>query len=181
MLIQFDEIGEEGLHRSFSESSENFGELARLTASGECRFAAPIEVELQAQKVGALVEVSGEVRTRLGLPCSRCLREVEHTLVAPFELTFQRRRDEVVKPEAEVELNPEDLGLIEFDGEKIDLSVAIEEQVLLALPLQPLCSSDCRGLCPHCGADLNNNPCSCADDVMTDSRFAALKKLKLDR
>ncbi|MBZ0251760.1 MAG: DUF177 domain-containing protein, partial [Candidatus Methylomirabilis sp.] len=65
-----------------------------------------------------------------------------------------------------------------YDGEKIDLTALLDEQLSLNAPIQPLCRPDCRGLCPVCGADLNTIPCSCAPERMP-SPFEKLKGLKL--
>ena len=66
-----------------------------------------------------------------------------------------------------------------FQGEEIDFREAVQEQVKLALPMQPLCSETCSGLCPGCGADLNQGDCSCAKGPR-DPRFAVLERLKKD-
>ena len=64
-----------------------------------------------------------------------------------------------------------------YQGEGLLLEDALREQVLLALPLKVICREDCKGLCPHCGANLNDGQCSCADDV-DDPRWTALKDLR---
>jgi uncharacterized protein len=61
----------------------------------------------------------------------------------------------------------------------LDLAEAIREYALLEMPMQVFCREDCKGLCPTCGADLNEGPCDCRNDE-GDERFAALKSL-LDR
>lgn len=180
MQIELDEIGEEGLQRSYTEDAAYFEGLAELAAADGYRIVAPVAVEIQALKVGALVEVRGEVRTILAASCSRCLAEARVPLDGSFELTFQRHATVPPAGAEELELSAEELGLVEFEGEAIDLRASIQEQLLLALPAQPLCSPGCRGLCPHCGTDLNSGSCSCAETPF-DSRFAALKKLKFDR
>ncbi len=59
----------------------------------------------------------------------------------------------------------------------MDLSPLIREQVLLALPTRPLCQEDCRGLCPHCGINLNRSACGCRVETV-DPRLEALRSLK---
>ena len=66
-----------------------------------------------------------------------------------------------------------------FEGDVIDFRDAVQEQVIMAIPMQPLCREDCRGLCPGCGANLNLEKCRCRPDDV-DPRLAILKKLKLD-
>ena len=69
-----------------------------------------------------------------------------------------------------------DYGFLE--GDSVDVSVLVQEQLLLSVPVQPLCREDCQGICQRCGADLNREACRCAESEV-DPRFAALKKLKL--
>ncbi len=79
-----------------------------------------------------------------------------------------------------VELPGDDLEVLEYMGPEIDLTQAVVDQVVLALPLQPRCSDACKGLCPRCGYDLNLGQCGCADD-QGDPRLAALRSLKPSR
>lgn len=74
----------------------------------------------------------------------------------------------------------DDFEVLEYVGPEIDLTQAVVDQVVLALPLQPRCSDVCKGLCPRCGHDLNLGQCACADD-RGDPRFAALESLKPSR
>ena len=60
----------------------------------------------------------------------------------------------------------------------MDLEAIIREQIILMVPLKPLCREDCRGLCPNCGANLNLESCDCKTDK-SDSPFAQLAKLKI--
>ncbi|HYU46996.1 MAG TPA: DUF177 domain-containing protein, partial [Terriglobales bacterium] len=62
-------------------------------------------------------------------------------------------------------------------GESLLLEDALREQVLLALPLKMVCREDCKGLCPHCGKNLNESQCSCAERL-DDPRWAALKEIR---
>jgi uncharacterized protein len=78
---------------------------------------------------------------------------------------------------AEIELTTDDVGFIFFQGEVIDTHQAIQEEVLAAVPLKPLCNSTCMGLCRRCGADLNEGPCGCEKDDI-DLRLAILKNLR---
>jgi uncharacterized metal-binding protein YceD (DUF177 family) len=71
-----------------------------------------------------------------------------------------------------VELPGDDLEVLEYMGPEIDLTQAVVDQVVLALPLQPRCRDACKGLCPCCGYDLNLGQCGCADD-QGDPRLAA--------
>lgn len=78
------------------------------------------------------------------------------------------------------ELPGEGLEMLEYAGAEIDLTQAVVDQVVLALPLKPLCAEACKGLCSRCGQDLNVAPCACGEEP-ADPRFAALKGLRLNR
>jgi uncharacterized protein len=80
----------------------------------------------------------------------------------------------------EVELSAEDMGIVYFQGEKINLKDTIQEQVVMEFPLRALCKQDCKGLCPKCGADLNEDFCDC-DRRPSPGKFDVLKNLKLDK
>jgi uncharacterized protein len=85
-----------------------------------------------------------------------------------------------VGDEEEVELAEQDLVSAVFSGDEIDLLPEIGEQVALAVPLKPLCSEQCKGLCPLCGADLNTAECGCSREPV-NLKFAALKDFKVQR
>jgi uncharacterized protein len=85
-----------------------------------------------------------------------------------------------VLDEQEIELKVEEIGLMYFKGEEINLHQGIQEQVVMAFPLQPLCDENCKGLCPQCGSDLNRGDCACARGSGSNP-FAALKNLKLEK
>ena len=182
MQLRIDDIKEQGLELDYREAPEDFPALADLQEQGEASFQGPVLVSGRAQHLGELVEVEGQVRVTATVPCSRCLEPVALPLAARFAVTFSKTPTAVTDEESgeEVELSAEDLGLIPFSGDEIDLTEAIQEQVVMALPLQPLCRLDCRGLCPQCGTDLNNETCQCEPEVF-NGRFGKLKDLKIDR
>ena len=100
-----------------------------------------------------------------------------------FEFRHRVTREDVTAlekgDEDGVELSPDELGLSIYDGVVIELRETLHEQVMLALPAHPLCCPECKGLCPHCGADLNVTPCDCKTESF-NSKFAALKNFKAD-
>jgi len=75
-----------------------------------------------------------------------------------------------------VELEPEDLGLLRLEDGILDTQPIVLEQVLLNIPMKPLCKQDCAGLCASCGADLNSEPCAC--ERVHDPRWQALAALR---
>jgi uncharacterized protein len=181
LLIHVDKIKNEGLVLDFEEPVEVFPILQEMADSGECLFLEGIRIHLRAVKVREMVEVEGWVATRVRLSCSRCLKDFDLPLEETFALTFTRQLPEVMDENGEegAELSAEDMGLILFHGDEIDLADEIQQQVIVALPVRPLCSDSCKGLCPRCGADLNEGECGCERKDF-NIKFAALKDFKVE-
>jgi uncharacterized protein len=183
MEIRLEQIKEDGLTLEFEKPVDTFPVLAEMVANGECEFAAPLRTALRAFRIGDLVEIDGDIETTVRLPCSRCLQPFETPLKSSFALTCMQQAVDVMEntePQQEIELSAEDMGIVYFQGEKINLTDAIQEQVVLEFPLRPLCKLDCKGLCPECGADLNEYPCDC-EQRPSPGAFAILKNLKLEK
>jgi len=182
MEILIEQIKEEGLVFEFEKSAAAFPVLAEMVAGGECEFPVPIRTALRAIRVGDMIEIEGDIETAVRLPCSRCLQPFETPLKSRFALTYQRRTTDGIEDTEpqEVELSAADMGIVYFQGEKIDLIDPIQEQVVMEYPLRGLCKPDCKGLCPKCGADLNADLCDC-DRSPPPGKFAVLKNLKLDK
>ena len=179
MRIHIDQIKENGLSLNFSEPAENFTVLAEMIQNGEGDFLAPIDTQLEIKRISDLIHVDGAFNTSLRLNCDRCLKAFETDLNNDFTLTYANDLSNPAEADdEELELSPEDMGLIHFHGEEIDLRQGVQEQVVLSLPLRSLCSNDCKGLCPQCGADLNKTDCDCSK-VVPSGKFAALRGLKL--
>jgi uncharacterized protein len=182
LRIRIDEIKDEGLDLESEEAAASYPTVVEAAEAEECVFVSPLQTRLRLVRVGEMIEVEGTVESRVRLACSRCLAEFEDHLAGRFALTFARELPEVTDETdgEEVELNAEEMGLILFHGEEIDLGEAIAEQVILALPMHPLCLEECRGLCPQCGANLNETDCGCERPAF-NVKFAALKNIKLDK
>jgi uncharacterized protein len=178
--IHIDQIDAAGLDLRFETQAQEFPILAEMIARGECDILAPIQTAIRAVRIAGRVDVEGEVRTTVALSCGRCLKAFQTALSSHFALTFTNRSEDIAlaaEPD-DLELHPEEINRIYYQGEKINLQEALQEQVVMAFPIRALCSETCRGLCPQCGADLNAGDCGCSPQT-TDSRFAGLKKLNL--
>jgi uncharacterized protein len=179
LRIHLEQLKEKSLSLTVDCPAGRFPVLRQMIDEGACEFAAPIRIQFKAARIGEWVEVDGSFQTSLRLTCSRCLTQFLGPLQSGFSLTYTQiisaagRSDPSPAP-----VEAEEGGLMGFRGEVIDLGDGIQEQVILALPLRPLCSEACRGLCPQCGADLNQGACRCGP-ARADSAFASLQKLKL--
>lgn len=127
-----------------------------------------------ARAVGAWV-LSGRLETTARLGCSRCLEETSIPILTDFRYAL------VPPPEQEPsqeELSPDELDFIFCEGDSLDLDPIIFEQIVLQLPMKALCRDDCRGLCHHCGTNLNNSSCSC-NPKLINTGFSVLKDFNL--
>lgn len=107
--------------------------------------------------------VQGSINSKGDYECSRCLTTTGHERNDSFEEIFSDSRDT-------------DEDVIPFNGEEIDLTELIRDTLIINEPSQVLCQDDCKGLCVHCGANLNVSPCSC-ESFVVDPRFAELRAL----
>jgi uncharacterized protein len=112
----------------------------------------------------------GTLRTILGAECRRCLTRVVVPVSAEIGALFAQ------DPEA---LDDPDSYPLAPNATEVDLTPAVREELILAVPRYVLCRDDCRGLCPRCGQDLNAGPCGCAPAA--DPRWQALQALKAKR
>jgi uncharacterized protein len=128
----------------------------------------PLEYRLTATAAAnRRIIVTGEIECRLRLLCSRCLNPIDEHYVIPFEEQFQVMRETDPKPDEEEEVVP-------VTGERIDLRPFLEEELVVHLPLAPLCREDCKGLCPECGTNRNEQTCGCRTGGI-DPRLEALQ------
>lgn len=163
----------------FAEISQ---ETSRLTFSGAGWFPsdevscseAPL-VEIRVRRKGKKVLLEGTLRFCPVLPCDRCGVAVASPLEEEFEYIFTL--DEKQAESYEVEIGDEDCVTVCLKEPVIDLGELFREQVYLAMPAKTLCSEDCRGLCPECGAVLKDERCNCSKGN-SDSPFAVLEKLR---
>jgi uncharacterized protein len=137
-----------------------------------------LEVELRYYRASADLFFDGRFRGEFRAVCGRCAEEYTFTLDRPFE--FVLIPDPAKADRKAAELHRDDLGLSFYSGDEVDLAPLIAEQVILALPTQPLCTENCRGLCSNCGINLNSESCNCAA-MRGDPRMAVFQTLKVGR
>ncbi|MGD8961819.1 MAG: DUF177 domain-containing protein [Desulfobacterales bacterium] len=182
LILHTEQIKDKELFRKFEEDPRSLPIIAEMIKSQACEFRIPLKISVKAFKIRELFEVEGHFETRIRIPCSRCLKDFETPLASDFALTYAREVQGLmdVLDEKEIELRLEDVGLLYFRGEEINLQQGIQEQIVMAFPLQPLCTRDCKGLCPQCGSNLNQKDCGC-EQVPGYNKFAVLKNLRIDK
>jgi uncharacterized protein len=121
------------------------------------------------------IRVLGEFSARLELNCARCLEPITRDLDKSFDLLYRPQGADAGRDELTVTQAEADIGYYVGDG--LQLEDVLREQILLAVPLKAVCRDDCRGLCPHCGRNLNVEACDCAVGE-PDPRWGGLEQLK---
>jgi uncharacterized protein len=162
MKIIISEIPDEGLDLDLQETVQFDDSLS------------PVQGHLRVTKVGTEVVVSGNIEVNIELQCSRCLKDFRSMLKIPFEAIYHPL--EHLKEEEKHELKVDELDMGFYSKDELDLLDLIKEQIMLNLPMKPLCNNLCNGICLQCGADLNVGTCSCSTKAI-DPRLEALKKL----
>ena len=178
MKVRVYDIKDKVRDLSAVEEVANYPALTALQESGECIFLAPLRLQLNVAREYDHIRAEGEVETRVRLACSRCLTEYETEIVSPFTIFYIPSAGGT--QDEEVELAEQDLISVPFNGDEIDFTDEIAEQVLMEIPLKPLCKEECRGLCPNCGTDLNLADCSCSRTTV-NLKLSALQNFKEDK
>ncbi|PWT98564.1 MAG: DNA-binding protein [Terriglobia bacterium] len=129
-----------------------------------------------------LANTGGEVRIRgcytveMTAECDRCLGRARFPLDARFDLFY--RPVSYIAREEEVSIDEGEAEIGFYEGGGMELEDLLREQVLLALPMQRVCSDVCKGICAVCGKNRNETDCDCKI-AATDDRWGALRKLNL--
>ncbi len=169
MKIIVSEIEDEGLSIAFDEPIESNSFL---------RPVGDVKAELALNRIDKELNIRGNISVTVTLQCSRCLAEFNKAIDLDVDLTYlpveEMSREEI----HEIGRDESEVGY--YKDDEIDIADVVKEQLLLNLPMKPLCSDECKGLCPVCGADLNLQSCNCQKDEV-DPRFSILKKLLSSR
>ncbi len=136
------------------------------------------KLSLRVEKVDTEVTLRGVIAARLKLLCSRCLSDFTRDISIPVDLSYHPV-DEILVEEKH-ELAPAELNTGFYRNDEVDLQEISTEQVLLNVPMKPLCSETCKGICPMCGANRNEGACGC-DLERTDRKLGKLEEYLKER
>lgn len=164
MKIEVFEIPEEGLNIEVEESPK----LEDVTITK------PFKAVMHVEKRGQEVFIKGIVNGEVELQCSRCLKDYNMPIKTLFEITYHPVEE--LNKEELLELKRDEMDVDFYREGLIDTEDIVRDQILLNVPMKPLCSENCRGLCPLCGNDLNEVDCGCEKKEI-DPRFAVLQSL----
>jgi len=181
MRFELKDIKDGCLEQELTCSVDDFPVLREMALGDDIRFDDQVLFQFRLQKSGQLVEVDGRFDTKVTLSCGRCLQPYSTDLRSDFALTFTpfEECDTEVGEEDEVELETDELGLVFYKDETLDLQLPLQDQLIMALPISPLCSDECAGLCPECGCNLNKEKCNCEKKIF-NNKFSALAGLKVE-
>ncbi len=121
--------------------------------------------------------VQGTVSSVLSAECSRCLKPFPYRIHSAFHGVYLPQSQAPSGGDRALSHDAPDLYY--YEGEEIDLKDELIGQLIMSVPMNLLCSADCRGLCPQCGQDLNLKRCGCKAEP-DDVRWAGLKNIRLD-
>ncbi|NLB87932.1 MAG: DUF177 domain-containing protein [Syntrophomonadaceae bacterium] len=133
-------------------------------------FLEPCEVHITVEHTGRLYIAQGNLKTKIKLQCSRCLKDTVYNIDTGFDFVL-------VEAIYEHEFSEEEDDIIFFQDTLIDITPIVQETVLVNLPIRILCKEDCKGLCPKCGVDKNTEQCNCQERDI-DPRWEKLKDLR---
>jgi DUF177 domain-containing protein len=178
MLIEIQELERHPVdfQEEFAPGTIEFGDevhqASGLKAAGRAQL---VEEHHGKHQIIQDIRIKGDLSTRLELTCARCLEPVTLDVKRDFELLYRPLGSDAGREELSVTAAEAEIGYYQGDG--LLLEDVVREQVLLAVPLKAICREDCKGLCPHCGKNLNSGTCSCEEPV-DDPRWAALKEIR---
>jgi DUF177 domain-containing protein len=166
--LDFEEVFQPGVIDLGDEARQR----TPLKASGRAEL---VEEHHGKHEVIKDIRLRGKLTAGLELQCARCIEPVPQEIARDFELLYRplgvdAGRDEISVTDAEAEIGY-------YQGDGLLLEDVLREQVLLALPLKVTCREDCKGLCVHCGQNLNEEQCSCTTAI-EDPRWTALREIR---
>ncbi len=175
MRIRVDEIPESGRTLRFHWDQEKLAEFLPPDDPFGLKLLRPVNVTLTINRLREHIQITGRIEGSIEVVCHRCLKDFGYPLKEDVEIYLVE--EDQAPEEEETELDLEELEYEFFDGEIIDIDQLVAEQIFLALPVKVLCTDDCKGICPSCGANLNDEPCRC-EVKSSGSPFEKLASIK---
>lgn len=178
MFISLDQLAREPVdfRENFAPGAVDFSselhQTGPLVTSGTATL---IEEHQGGREVIQDIRVVGELSTRVEVACARCLDPVSRNIDRRFDLLYRPQGSDAGREEISVTTAEAEIGY--YTGDGLLLEDVLREQVLLAVPIKIVCRDECKGLCPHCGRNLNQGACDCREEV-SDPRWDALRGLR---
>jgi Predicted metal-binding, possibly nucleic acid-binding protein len=174
-ILKFAAIDERGPQ----EATLSLGMTTEFLDRPEVENVGDVKLHYRAQRGSMPGEyvVDGDLDYVLDLRCSRCLEPSPFANSASFTVRYRPRPAGALVENEEVEIGEEDLELEYYTDPSVALPELAAEQIQLSLPMKPLCTAGCLGLCPTCGANRNRGACACGE-TESDERWGALRGLR---
>jgi uncharacterized protein len=153
MVIRLSEIEDSAVLKGKIDSSQLPG-----TKDEEFSFLTPVDYDIVVRKFENSVRLEGSVGCSLSLICGRCLDAFPFRIETFLDVGLIKKAP---VPETELELAEEDLEVYYYEDDDVDINPLVYEEILLNMPIKPLCREDCRGLCAVCGKNNNIEECHC--------------------
>jgi len=141
------------------------------------RQSGPLRVEGVAELLANTegeVRIKGHLGAKMESECDRCLTIASFPLDCGFDLFYRPSESLALEEEVAIDEGEAEMGF--YAGAGIELEEILREQILLLLPMQRVCSADCKGICPVCGRNRNESSCDCRVEP-ADDRWSALRKI----
>jgi uncharacterized protein len=171
--LEFDETIQPGA----IDFGEDLTQTAPLKSSGRAEL---LRENRGGREIVEDIRIVGQFSTEIETHCARCLEAVDNAVAESFDLVYRPQGVDARGDEASINQAETEIGY--YQGEGLLLEDVLKEQILLALPVKQVCNAACKGLCPHCGTNLNTGSCQCVN-TMADPRWEALADIrkKLER
>ncbi len=168
MKITVSDIPDEGLEFDLKEE----------ITSDVLKFLSPVKAKIRVDRKESEIFIRGYLSCKIEQQCSRCLKNFEAKIETNLNVVYIPY--DYMGREEHYELKGDELETGFFKNDIIDIDDLLKEQVFLNISMKPLCSPDCKGLCPKCGLDLNIASCTCEASEI-DPRLAVLKQFLKER
>ena len=157
--------------------NHNDGWVRDLLTAAKVKFKGPLSLHLSIRKDKDDLFFQGHLQMTYVLPCSRCAEDAFYPIDEFFSPIYTQGKEPASNDGG---LTAGALDSSYFQGDAIDLGDVIREQILLFIPIQPLCGELCKGMCVHCGQNLNVRDCKCEKETV-QSTFEILKRIKVTK
>jgi uncharacterized protein len=177
--IKVDTIPADGLSVDFLLEHAWLKEISEERALGFVP-SGPLEVQGELTKTGGGILFRGKVKGKIQLQCGRCLEDYLKTVEVPIGSEWRLISSPSKSSEKGNVFQIEDLETGQIKDGILDLTERVLEEVILTIPIQPLCRESCLGLCPICGENRNTNPCHCRSKGASGP-FSVLKNFTVEK
>lgn len=167
-------VSESGLKINISKLSEGLHDFNLQADPSQLElgdtFTSPVSVNVKLDKSSTQIYLKAEIVSAGNFTCDRCLIDFKSEFRTSFNIVFMYEARGLKDEQSN------DIQILSPDTNHIDIAEDVRQYILLAIPIKILCSENCRGLCPLCGTDLNQNQCKCNSDTH-DPRWETLSKI----